>query len=147
MSNKRISIWEKEPEALKAMLQLEAFGKQCNIDPILKEIIKIRASQLNGCAYCLDMHTEDAMKIGESARRIFAISTWHESHLFNETERIILQLTEEVTKIGEHGVSNETYTKAIQLLGENTFAQVVILIITINAWNRAGVTSKSIYKQ
>ncbi|MCC6448613.1 MAG: carboxymuconolactone decarboxylase family protein [Chitinophagaceae bacterium] len=146
MSNNRININELEPNAYKAMMALENYGKTCALDPLLKELIKMRASQINGCAYCLDMHTEDALKLGEKPRRIFALSVWHESHLFSEKERVLLQLTEEVTKISEIGVTDETYKKVIDLYGEQMTAQIIMLIVTINAWNRIAVSTRLIYK-
>lgn len=147
MNNNRINIKDLEPNAYQAMMTLENYGKACALDPLSKELIKIRASQINGCAYCLDMHTEDALKMGENSRRIFAISVWHESHLFSETERVLLQLTDEVTKIAENGVSDETYKKAINTFGEQMTAQIIMLIVTINAWNRIAVTTRLIYKK
>ncbi len=147
MDNKRKSIKDIEPKAYEAMLNLEAYGKTCTINPILKELIKMRASQINGCAYCLDMHTEDALKLGETSRRIFALSVWHESHLFTEEERAILQLTEEVTRIYEKGVSDEAYNNVVNLFGEKMTAQIIMLIVTINAWNRIAVSTKLIYKE
>ena len=143
---KRIEIKKLEPAAYKAMLELEAYGQSCKINPIIKELVKIRASQINGCAYCLDMHTEDALKLGESPRRVFALSAWRESHLFSEEERAALQLTEEVSKIDEKGVTEKTYEKALQLFGENATAQIIMLIVIINAWNRIAIATKLIYK-
>ena len=110
-------------------------------------MIKIRASQINGCAFCIAMHSEDALKLGESSRRIFALSAWHESHLFSEEERAVLQFTEEVTRIYEKGVSDGTYDKVINLFGEEMTAQMIILIVTINSWNRITVSTKQIYKK
>ncbi len=147
MSNKRISIKDIEPAAYKAMMALENYGQSCPLNPILKELIKMRASQINGCAYCLDMHTEDALKLGESPRRIFALSVWHESHLFSEEERALLHLTEEVTRISEKGVTDETYNKAVGIFDEQMTAQIIMLIITINAWNRIAVSTKQIFKE
>ncbi len=146
MSNKRTSIHEVDPAAVTAVLTLEKYGSTVKINPIYKELIKIRASQINGCAYCLDMHTEDAIKLGETPRRIYAVSVWHESHLFNEEERAILQLTEEVTKISEHGVCDQTYDKVLSLFGEKLTAQIIMLIATINVWNRMNVATQSIFK-
>ncbi|MCC6601352.1 MAG: carboxymuconolactone decarboxylase family protein, partial [Crocinitomicaceae bacterium] len=111
MELQRKSIKELAPLAYDAMINLENSGKNCSLSPLYKELIKIRASQINGCAYCVDMHTEDAMKLGETARRIFAIAVWHESHLFSEEESALLQLTEEVTEIHKCGVTDDTYSK------------------------------------
>lgn len=147
MRIERINIKQLEPNAYKAMMALENYCASCSLDPILKELIKMRASQINGCAYCLEMHTEDALAVGESTRRIFALSVWRESHLFSETERILLQLTEEITKISEQGVTDDTYTKAIRIFGEQVTAQIIMLIITINSWNRIAVSTQLIYKE
>lgn len=147
MNNNRINIKALEPSAYQAMMALENYGQTCALDPILKELIKMRASQINGCAYCLDMHTEDAIKLGENPRRIFALSVWNESHLFSEKEKVLLQLTEEVTTISINGVCDETYQRAINAFGEQTTAQIIMLIVTINAWNRIAVSTRLIYKK
>lgn len=143
---KRVSIKTVEPGAYEAMMALENYGEAVPVEPKLKELIKIRASQINGCAYCLDMHTEDALKIGENERRIFAVSVWKESHLFTEEERVVLQLTDEVTLISAHGVSDATYNRVVDIYGEKTTAQLIMLIVVINSWNRIAVTTKQIYK-
>jgi len=143
---KRVSIKDAEPEAYKAMMALENYGQTTSVDPKLKELIKIRASQINGCAYCVDMHTEDALKLGESDRRIFALSVWKESHLFLEEERIVLQVTEEITSISAHGVTDETYSRVQNYYGEKITAQIIMLIVLINSWNRIAATTKMIYK-
>lgn len=147
MNKKRKAIKEMEPEGFNAMLAFETYGKKCQINPIWKELIKMRASQINGCAYCMDMHSEDAIKLGETPRRIFALSVWHESHLFSEEERAILQLTEEVTKISEKGVTEETFSKSVNLFGEQKTAQIIMLVVIINSWNRMTVSTKQIYKE
>lgn len=142
----RISIKDLEPEAYKAMLGLEQYIRNSPISALLLEIIKIRASQINGCAYCIDMHTREALELGETQRRIFALSAWKESPLFTEDERIVLQLTEEVTLISRDGVSNDTYEKVIKAYGENGSAQLIMQIIIINSWNRIAVSTKQIFR-
>lgn len=144
---KRISISDLEPGAYKAMMALENYSKSTQVTPRIKELIKIRASQINKCAYCIDMHTEDAVKIGESERRIYALSAWQESHLFSDQERTVLQLTEEVTNISDKGVSEDTYNRVLSHFSENVTAQIIMLIVVINAWNRIAVSTKMIYKQ
>src|SRR6476469_904243 len=144
--NKRIAIKELEPNAYEAMMVLENYARESPIDPLLKELIKTRASQLNGCAYCVDMHTEDAIKLGESERRLFALAVWKESHLFSEAERAALQLTEEVTLISKEGVTDETYDHVVAIFGEQQTAQLIMQIVVINAWNRIAVSSRMIYK-
>jgi AhpD family alkylhydroperoxidase len=141
----RISIKNLEPDAYKAMLGLEQYIRNSPISPLLLEMIKIRASQINGCAYCIDMHTQEALEIGETQRRIFALSAWKESPLFTEEERVVLQLTEEVTLISKDGVSDDTYDKVINAYGKNGLAQLIMQIIIINSWNRIAVSTKQVF--
>ncbi|QNF35383.1 carboxymuconolactone decarboxylase family protein [Adhaeribacter swui] len=140
--NTRVNINEAEPQALKAMYGLEHYVRSSGLSKTHQELIKVRASQINGCAYCLNMHTKDALKQGETPQRLFLLNAWKEAGLFTEEEKIILALTEEVTLIYQGGVQPATYQKAEQLLGKNYLAQVVMAIITINAWNRIAITSE-----
>ncbi|EDM34492.1 hypothetical protein PBAL39_10860 [Pedobacter sp. BAL39] len=139
MSN-RIKIHEVNSAAYKAMFNLEGFIEKSGLTKIHKELIKIRASQLNGCAYCINMHTIDARKAGETEQRIYALNAWQETPFFDDQERAILALTEEVTMISNR-VSDETYRKAAELLGEQYLSEVIMAIVIINAWNRIGVTT------
>lgn len=143
---KRISVKETEPDAYKAMYELEKYTKNSNVPQKLRELIKVRASQINHCAFCIDMHTEEAILSGENERRLFALPGWKESHLFTEAEKAVLQLTEEVTLISKNGVKESTYNKVIQFYGENIFAQLLMQIIVINSWNRIAVSTKMVYK-
>ncbi len=142
---KRINISKTEPQAYKGMLVLEQYVRNSQIVPRLRELIKIRASQINGCAYCIDMHTQEALKIGETQRRIFALPAWKESPLFTEEERAVLQLTEEVTLIAGNGVSDETYSKVLGFYGENVLGQIIMQIIVINSWNRIAVSTHQVF--
>lgn len=142
----RIDIKALEPNSYKAMLGLEQYVRNSQIDSKLRELIKIRASQINGCAYCIDMHTQEALKLGESQRRIFALSAWKESPLFTEEERAVLQLTEEVTLISKDGVSDETYNGVLKVFGENVLAQIIMQIIVINSWNRIAVATRQVFE-
>ncbi|UOE47736.1 carboxymuconolactone decarboxylase family protein [Mucilaginibacter sp. SMC90] len=137
----RLKINTTEPAGYRAMIALEKYIESTDLTTRHKDLIKIRASQINGCAFCVDMHTADARKAGETERRIFNISVWHEAPFFDEQERAILALTEEVTLITGR-VSDETYKKAAELFDEKYLAQVIMAIITINAWNRIGVTTQ-----
>jgi AhpD family alkylhydroperoxidase len=131
---------EVQPDAYKAMAVLGQYVSNTSIEPIHRELIKIRASQINGCAYCISMHTKDARKLGEMEQRIYLLSAWRESgDIFTEKEKAILELTEEVTLISQHGISDAVYDKAIDVLGEQQTAEVIMSAITINAWNRIGV--------
>lgn len=136
----RINIATTEPGAYKAMLELEKYLQTSQLQPLHKELIKIRASQINGCAFCINMHTKDARKLGETEQRIYLLNAWRETSLYTEEERAILALTEEVTQI-KKGVSDETYNKAAQLFDDNYLAQIIMAIVTINAWNRIAITS------
>ena len=137
----RLKINIAEPAAYRAMFALEKYIESTELTTRHKDLIKIRASQINGCAFCVDMHTADARKAGETERRIYNISVWHEAPFFDEQERAILALTEEVTLIAGR-ISDETYKKAAELFEEKYLAQVIMAIITINAWNRIGVTTQ-----
>ncbi len=142
----RIKIDELEPSAYQAMFGLENYLGSIEFDSSLKEIVKIRASQINGCAYCIQMHTEQARKSGETENRIYALSAWKESPLFTDIERVVLAVTEEVTLISASGLSKETYDKAISLLGENGLAQCIMQVVTINAWNRIAVATHMVHE-
>lgn len=138
----RININSIEPNALKAMMGLETYIAQVAISKSLKELIKIRASQINGCAYCIDMHTTDALKNGETNQRIFLLSAWRETHtIFTEEEKMVLTITEEVTLIHQDGLKDETYEKAQKLFTDNQIAQIIMAVVVINAWNRIAICS------
>lgn len=136
----RFNIAKTEPQAYKAMMAFSQYLGSTELTPIHKELIKIRASQINGCAYCLNMHTRDARKIGETEQRIYLLNAWRETTLFSEEEKAILALTEEVTLISQH-VSDETYTNAVQVLGESYTAQVIMAAVVINGWNRIAIST------
>jgi AhpD family alkylhydroperoxidase len=140
MNTKRVNIFKTEPEAYKALLALAQQVESSELTAIQKELIKIRASQINGCAFCLDMHTTDAMKLGETTRRINTVSAWRDTSFFTEEEQAILALTEEVTLIQNH-VSDDTYQHAVNVLGEKRVAQVILNTTVINAWNRIAIAT------
>lgn len=138
---KRVNINSAEPNALRAMMGLETYLSHISIPRILKELIKIRASQINGCAYCIDMHSKDAMNNGETSRRIFLLNAWKETtEIFSGEERAVLAITEEVTLIQQKGLTDETYEKALQFFSENQIAEITMAVITINAWNRIAIS-------
>ena len=143
----RISISDLEPHAVEAMLGLEKYLGSAKLYPSLCALIKIRASQINGCAYCIQLHTEKARAQGEHEQRIYALSAWKESPLFTEKERAVLSLTDEITLISDHGLSKEVYDKGLEFLGENGLAQYIVQIITINAWNRIALSTKMRHKE
>lgn len=138
---KRIQIDAVEPLAFKAMFGLEKYIQQSQLDKIHYELIKIRASQLNGCAYCINMHTKDTLKMGEDPQRLFLLDAWWDTELYSEEEQIILKMTEEITLVHQKGLSQKTYKQAIQLFDEHYFSQIVMAIVTINAWNRISIST------
>ena len=139
----RIKIDKVEPAGYSAILGLEKFIESTPLTRTHKDLIKIRSSQINGCAFCINMHTKDARKAGETEQRIYALNAWRDTPFFSEEERAILALTEEVTLISNH-VKDETYEQAANVLEEQYLAQVILAIITINAWNRIGITTNLI---
>lgn len=137
----RVNISQTLPEAYKAMMGLEKYIATTSLTPIHKELIKIRASQINGCAFCINMHTRDARKIGETEQRIYLLNAWRETTLYTEEEQAILAMTEEVTLIQNH-LSKVTYDNARKLFDEKYIAEIIMMIITINAWNRIAIATE-----
>ena len=137
----RMNLKVVEPGVYDAMNTADKQISKFKLDPALRELVKIRVSQINGCGYCLNMHTADALKLGETQQRLFTLSAWWETPFFTEAERAALKLAEELTLIAQHGVSDETYNKAIALLSEQTVAQLMLVIVTINSWNRIAIAT------
>ncbi|MFF1656319.1 carboxymuconolactone decarboxylase family protein [Streptomyces sp. NPDC058255] len=135
--------WAKlAPDVYKAMVKLDAAARQ-GVDPVLLELVKIRASQLNHCAFCLDMHTKDALAAGESVERIVQLSAWEESkHFYTRKELAAIELTEAVTVLTDGFVTDEVYEQAAKHFEEAELAQLIAAITVINAWNRFGVTCR-----
>lgn len=136
----RFKMGKVYPASYKAIDSLDQLVSASPVEPWYKEMIRIRASQINGCAYCVNYHTADALKLGVDFRKINLLSAWREaSNVFNEEEQLIIRMTEELTLIHQHGLSDTVYEKAITLFGEEKTAQLIMVIVTINAWNRIGV--------
>ena len=136
----RMSINKAEPGIYKAMAVSDSKVDSFELDPKLKELVRVRVSQINGCGYCINTHTKDALKIGETAQRLFAVSAWWETPFFTEEERAVLKLAEQVTNISDGGVSDEVYTNALNVMGETKLARAIFAIITINSWNRIAIS-------
>jgi AhpD family alkylhydroperoxidase len=134
----RLPVGRNAPTVYRAM---DAFDRSIDFEPRLRELVRIRASQLNGCAYCLDQHTRDARAAGEGERRLATVGAWRESVFFTERERAALALTDEVTRIGEHGVSDAVWADAAAHFDPPELTQLLWAIIAINAWNRIGVAT------
>jgi AhpD family alkylhydroperoxidase len=122
-----------------ATKELDAAG----IDPLLRELVRVRASQLNGCAYCIDMHTKDARAAGETEQRLYALPAWRETPFYTNRERAALALTEDVTLMARDHVPEAAYQAAAEVLTPGEIAALLALIITINAWNAIGVTTRA----
>ena len=137
--------WAKHaPEVYKTMVRLDAAARR-GLDPTLLELVKIRASQLNHCAFCLDMHTKDALAAGESVERIIQLGAWEESrHFYTEKELAAIELTEAVTLITDGFVPDEVYERAAEQFEEAELAQLIAAITVINAWNRFGVSTRMV---
>ncbi|MGK0250028.1 MAG: AhpD family alkylhydroperoxidase [Oleispira sp.] len=142
----RIDIHQLEPKAYQAMFGLEGYLAETDLTPCIKELIKLKASMINKCAYCIQMHSEHARKHGESEHRIYALPAWQESPLFTAEERAVLALTEEVTLISGHGLSHATYQSCLEFFSEPQVAQLIMQVVTINAWNRIAVATKMVYQ-
>ncbi|MBV1870982.1 MAG: carboxymuconolactone decarboxylase family protein [Gammaproteobacteria bacterium] len=141
----RMNLQELEPGIFQAMMGVEKYLSAISLDKRLIDLIKIRASQLNGCAYCIQMHTEDTRSLGETEQRIYALSAWKESPLFSEQERAVLALTDEVTQISKKAVTDQTYQNCQQYFSDNEIAQCVMQITQINSWNRIALATKMIF--
>lgn len=136
----RMSMKAAEPRSYQAMLVAEEQIEGFDLDPKLRELVRIRASQINGCGYCINLHTKDARKAGETEQRLYALSAWWETLFFTEEEQAVLKLTEEATRIAEHGVSDEVFERALKSFGKQKLAQLIFLIVTINGWNRIAIS-------
>ncbi|MCZ2458967.1 MAG: carboxymuconolactone decarboxylase family protein [Chitinophagales bacterium] len=139
----RINISTVAPEAIEAMIGLEKYLAQSGLDRKLYELVKTRASQINGCAHCINMHVRDAMKLGETAQRLFLLDAWRETDLYTEKERAALALTESMTLISRDHVPDEVYNNAAAHLSEKELAAVIMTVVTINGWNRISITTKT----
>lgn len=139
----RMNLLKESPEAYKAMRGLELYITESGLDRQLYELIKLRASQINGCAYCINMHTRDAMKMGETAQRLFLLDAWEETDLYSDKERAALALTEAMTLVADTHVPDAVYEEAAKYFDEKELAAVIMAIVTINGWNRIAITSRS----
>lgn len=140
--HQRLSAPDVDPTAYQAVLAMESYVRGSGLPKPLYELVKIRASQLNGCAYCLDMHLRDARAGGEDQRRLDVLCAWRETpRLFSEAEQAALALTEAVTLISERGVPDEVWDQALKHFGEAGMVQLLMAISTINVWNRLAVST------
>jgi AhpD family alkylhydroperoxidase len=138
----RLSVSDIDPTAYQAVLAMERYVRNSGLDTPLYELIKIRASQLNGCAFCLDMHHRDARAGGEDQRRLDVLSAWREApELYTPRERTALAITEAVTLIGQGGVPDEVWSQATRHFDDAGMVQLLMAVATINVWNRLAVST------
>lgn len=135
----RMNYYEVAPDAMKIMMEMEKYTKKSSIERKLRELIKIRASQINGCAYCINMHTADAKKMGETEQRLYCISAWRECTFYSDAEKVALELTEQITLIPDKRVPDELYEHVRKHFDEKAYVDLVILINQINSWNRISI--------
>jgi len=140
----RINYGEVAPDAVKAMRGLEKYVSSSGLERPLYELIKIRASQINGCAYCIDMHTKDARKAGETEQRIYALNAWRETPFYTERERAALAWTEALTLISENDVSDDLYEKVGEHFTEEERVAITMAIVAINGWNRLAISFRTV---
>lgn len=131
--------YTRHPEIMGPMRGLSQAEREGTLEPLLRELVKVRASQLNRCAHCLEMHTKDARALGESDDRLHLVAVWPEAPIFSERERAALRWCEELTLLSEREVADETYDAVRRVFSEDELCQLTMTIVTINAWNRLAV--------
>jgi AhpD family alkylhydroperoxidase len=142
----RLDLKQFPPEAYRHLLQLEGLiSKQ--FDPILYHLIKLRASQINGCAYCLEMHTDEALRIGEKPERMTALGGWHESPLYTDKERAVLAWVDEVTLIAEKHASKEAFDGLKAHFSDDEIGWLILAVVQINSWNRIAISTRAQYER
>lgn len=141
----RLNTYQVAPAVMQAMQALESAVQKGGLEPSLVELIKIRASQINGCAFCLHMHTRDARAKGETEQRIYLLNAWRESPLFSDRERAALAWTESVTLVSETHVPDEVFAQAKAQFSDEELAQLTLLIVAINGWNRFAIAFRAIH--
>jgi AhpD family alkylhydroperoxidase len=140
----RLDVSKIDPKAYHAMSALEAYVRNSGLEPALLELVKMRASQVNGCAYCIDMHSKDARARGESEQRLYALSAWHEAPFFTDRERAALAWTESVTLIGQDHAPDELFEEVRRHFDENELVKLTMAILAINGWNRLAIAFRAV---
>jgi len=140
----RINFYKAAPEGIKALRGLEHYLNQSGLEPSLRELIKTRASQINGCAYCIDMHTKDARAAGETEQRFYALNAWRETAFFTDRERAALEWTEAITLIRDGHAPDDVFFNVRQFFSEEELVNLTLAIVTINGWNRLAIAFRSV---
>jgi AhpD family alkylhydroperoxidase len=132
------------PDGYKAMSALESYVRQSGLEHSLLELVKTRASQINGCAFCLDMHTKDARAAGETEQRLYTLSAWQETPFFTDRERAALAWTEAVTRVADTHIPDDVFERVRQQFTEKELADLTLAIVTINGWNRLAIAFRKV---
>ena len=140
----RLDMLKLSPGGYKAMLGLEQYVHSCGLEESLVTLMKLRASQINGCAYCIDMHWKDLRAIGENEQRLYGLDAWEESPYYTERERAALRWTEAVTLVRESHVPDEVYEEVRKQFSEKEVSDLTVIVATINAWNRLAIAGRSV---
>jgi AhpD family alkylhydroperoxidase len=140
----RLDIQRVAPGAVHAMLALEGYVRKSRLEPSLLELIKMRASQINGCAYCLDMHSKDARDQGETEQRLYALNAWRETPFFTDRERAALAWTEAVTEVSKNHVPDSVYDEVRERFTDEELVNLTLAITTINSWNRLAISFRAV---
>ena len=141
----RMNPYQAAPEAMKAMGALESYVQTCGLDASLIDLVKTRASQINGCAYCIHMHTRDARARGETEERLYLLDAWHESPLYSDRERAALAWTDAVTLVAQTHIPDAVYEEVRRHFAEEELVNLTLLVATINAWNRIAISFRSLH--
>jgi AhpD family alkylhydroperoxidase len=139
MQSERVNAYKAAPAAMHAVQQVEAYIQQCGLEKSLIELVKMRASQINGCAYCLDMHSKNVRRAGETEQRLYLLNAWRESPLYTERERAALEWTEALTQIAETHAPGAAYDEVRRQFGDKELVDLSTLIGLINLWNRLAI--------
>jgi AhpD family alkylhydroperoxidase len=140
----RIEYQRVAPQAVEAMLGLEAYVRRSGLSPALLDLVRTRTSQINGCAYCIDMHTKDARARGETEQRLYALDAWRETPFFTDRERAALAWTEAVTLVHQGHVPDDVYEDARSHFSEKELVDLTLAIVAINGWNRLAVSMRAV---
>ena len=140
----RIDFRKYAPEAQKTMLELEKYISGCGLDHKLIHLLKLRASQINGCAYCIDMHSKDARALGETEQRLYELDAWRETPFYSESERAALAWTEAITKVAETHVPDDVYEDLRKQFSEKEIMDLTIVAAVINMWNRIAISTRAV---
>lgn len=137
----RIQIDQLEPGAFQAMFALEKYLQKSELSRSHLELIKLRASQINGCAFCIDMHAKSALKNGEQPEKLLLLDAWRDTDLYTDEERTLLEVTEAVTLIQREGLPSDLYQRALTIFGDHYLSQIIMAVVTINGWNRIAIST------